>query len=208
LTTRDTDTPPPPTDAIEDYGVTSGSVSAMVKKLAGLGLASHEPYHGVTLTPAGERIALEVLRHHRLLETLLAREFGMSWDQVHEEAEVLEHHLSEHFAELIAEKLGDPTHDPHGDPIPNRELEVESSDSRSLESLEAGDAGTLVRVSDSDADMLRYLFERGIATGQHLEVIEKQPFDGPLIVRFNERVETLPRVLARAIRIELEEGGR
>src|SRR5438552_4721130 len=103
-------------------GVTAASASAMVKKLDGLGLVTHQPYRGVQLTPQGQKVALEILRHHRLLELYLAESLGVPWDRVHEEAEVLEHVLSEELEELIAVKLGDPTHDPHGDPIPTREL--------------------------------------------------------------------------------------
>src|SRR5437764_10132352 len=108
----------------ERLSVTPASASAMVKKLDGLGLVEHVPYRGVELTPSGRRVALEVLRHHRLLELYLAQSLGVPWDRVHDEAEVLEHHISEELEELIANALGNPTHDPHGDPIPTRELQV------------------------------------------------------------------------------------
>src|SRR5579863_143005 len=111
----------------ERLGITPGSVSAMLKKLDELGLVTHEPYRGVRLTPAGRRVALEVIRHHRLLERFLADALGMPWDRVHAEAEVLEHVLSDELEELIASKLGDPTVDPHGDPIPTRDLTIEES---------------------------------------------------------------------------------
>jgi DtxR family Mn-dependent transcriptional regulator len=123
---------------------------------------------------------------------------------VHEEAEVLEHVLSEQLEELIAAKLGNPTHDPHGDPIPTRELTIEEGPTRSLQTLAAGDRGTFARVSDADPDMLRFLAERGIAPGDDFEVIEKQPFDGPLFVRFGDHVHVLGGALARAMRVELE----
>src|SRR5918912_2734068 len=109
----------------ERLGVTPASASAMVKRLDDMGLARHAPYHGVELTERGSQVALETLRHHRLLELYLAESLGLSWDRVHDEAEVLEHVLSEELEELIARKLGDPTRDPHGDPIPSRDLEVE-----------------------------------------------------------------------------------
>ena len=119
----------------------------MVKRLESLGLASREPYHGVQLTPAGERVALEVLRHHRLLELYLAEALGMPWDRVHEEAEKLEHAISPELSELIAAKLGNPTHDPHGDPIPTRDGEIDESPTRALADLRAGRArGVLARV--------------------------------------------------------------
>jgi DtxR family Mn-dependent transcriptional regulator len=184
-------------------GVTAGSASGMVKRLGELGLAEHRPYHGVSLTEEGTRLALEVMRHHRLLELYLVESLGVPWDRVHEEAEVLEHVLSEELEELIAAKLGDPTHDPHGDPIPTRELEIEERTTRSLQSLSAGDRGVFTRISDSDPEMLRFLEQRGIAPGHELEVIDKQPFDGPLFVRFGEHVHVLGGELARAMRVEV-----
>jgi DtxR family Mn-dependent transcriptional regulator len=123
---------------------------------------------------------------------------------VHEEAEVLEHVLSEELEELIARKLGDPTRDPHGDPIPTRELQIEELETQSLESLQAGDCGTFARVSDAEPEMLRYLAELGIAPGDELEVVERQPFGGPLFVRFGDRVYPLGGDLARAMRIEVD----
>ncbi|HEV2074640.1 MAG TPA: metal-dependent transcriptional regulator [Thermoleophilaceae bacterium] len=186
----------------ERLEVTPGSASAMVKRLAEWGLVAHTPYRGVSLTPAGARLALEVLRHHRLLETYLAEELGMPWDRVHHEAEVLEHVLSEELEELIAAKLGDPARDPHGDPIPNAELELSEDDTVPLERLEAGAGGVFTRVSDSDPAMLRYLAERGISPGNRLEVVERQPFGGPLHVRFGGAVHALGGTLVAAMRVE------
>jgi DtxR family Mn-dependent transcriptional regulator len=188
----------------ERLGVTPASASGMVKRLGELGLVSHEPYHGVLLTDAGRRVALEVMRHHRLLELYLTETLGVPWDRVHAEAEVLEHVLSEELEELIAAKLGDPTRDPHGDPIPTRELEIEERRTQSLQSLGAGTNGTFARVSDSDPEMLRYLSTRGIAPGDTFEVVEKQPFDGPLFVRFGDNVHVLGGTLARAMRVEVQ----
>jgi DtxR family Mn-dependent transcriptional regulator len=175
----------------------------MVKRLAELGLVEHQPYHGVSLTGDGRRVALEVLRHHRLLELYLAESLGVPWDRVHEEAEVLEHVLSEELEELIAASLGDPRRDPHGDPIPTRDLMIDEGNTVSLQSLPAGARGTFTRVSDSDPEMLRFLAERGIAPGDELEVVEKQPFDGPLFVRFGDHVHVLGGGLARAMRINI-----
>jgi DtxR family Mn-dependent transcriptional regulator len=186
----------------ERLGVTAGSASGMVKRLGELGLVEHRPYHGVSLTADGRRVALEVMRHHRLLELYLVQSLGVPWDRVHEEAEVLEHVLSEELEELIAAQLGDPTHDPHGDPIPTRDLKIEEGKSQSLQALEPGDRATFTRVSDSDPEMLRFLAERGIAPGDELEVIDKQPFDGPLFVQFGEDVHVLGGGLARAMRVE------
>jgi DtxR family Mn-dependent transcriptional regulator len=187
----------------ERLGVTPASASGMVKRLGEMGLVEHQRYHGVSLTDGGRRVALEVIRHHRLLELYLVESLGVPWDRVHEEAEVLEHVLSEQLEELIAAKLGDPTRDPHGDPIPTRDLTIEEGPTRSLQTLTAGDRGTFARVSDSDPDMLRFLAGRGIAPGEAFEVIEKQPFDGPLFVRFGDNVHVLGGALARAMRVEL-----
>jgi len=187
----------------ERLGVTPASASGMVKRLGELGLVEHRRYRGVSLTDAGRRVALEVIRHHRLLELYLVESLGVPWDRVHEEAEVLEHVLSEQLEELIAAKLGHPTRDPHGDPIPTRELTIEEGTTRSLQGLSPGDRGLFTRVSDSDPAMLRFLGERGIAPGDELEVIDKQPFDGPLFVRFGEDVHVLGGELARAMRVEV-----
>src|SRR3954449_6024727 len=187
----------------ERMSVTAASASAMVKRLDGLGLVTHVPYRGVQLTPAGTKVALEILRHHRLLELYLAETLGVPWDRVHDEAEVLEHVLSEDLEALIAAKLGNPTHDPHGDPIPTVDLELPEEPTESLADLEAGATGTFVRVSDSDPEMLRYLTDRGIAPGDTLRVEDKQPFGGPLFVRFRGDVHVLGGKLAGAMRVRL-----
>jgi len=186
----------------ERLGVAPASASAMVKRLAEQGLVAHVPYHGAALTPAGERVALEVIRHHRLLELYLAHELGVPWDRVHLEAEVLEHVLSEELEQRIAIKLGHPTHDPHGDPIPSPELAVDDVETVSLSALAPGATGTFARVSDADAEMLRYLAERGIAIGDHVEVIERMPFDGPVLVRVGPTTHPLGGRLADAMRVE------
>jgi len=189
----------------ERLGVTPASASAMVKKLAGMGLVSHVRYRGVQLTAKGSAVALEVIRHHRLLEAYLSESLGLPWDRVHDEAEVLEHVLSEELEELIADKLGNPTHDPHGDPIPTRDGLMPDEPTVSLQTLAAGARGTFVRVSDSDSEMLRYLAERGISPGDSFEIVEKQPFDGPVSVRFGKHVHVLGGTLTRRMRAELEE---
>jgi DtxR family Mn-dependent transcriptional regulator len=182
--------------------VTPASASGMVRKLDELGLVAHVPYKGVRLTAEGARLALEMLRHHRLLELYLAEALDMPWDRVHDEAEVLEHVLSEDLETLIAAKLGNPTRDPHGDPIPSAELVIDDSPTESLAGLEAGCSGTFVRVSDADPAMLRYLAERGIAPGDRFEVVDKQPFDGPLFVRFGDAEHVLGGSIASAMRVE------
>ena len=191
-------------DLAERLHVTPASVSAMLKKLAERSLVEHVPYRGVVLTDAGRRVALEVLRHHRLLETYLAEHLGVPWDRVHQEAEALEHVISEDLEARIAAKLGEPTHDPHGDPIPNVDLVIDEGDARALETLETGATGRFVRVSDSDPEMLRYLDQRGVRLGDALEVDHRQPFGGPLTVRFGEELHTLGGGLAAAMRVELD----
>jgi DtxR family Mn-dependent transcriptional regulator len=191
------------TAVAERLGVTPASASGMLRRLDDHGLVAHRRYHGVELTPEGRRVALRVLRHHRLLETYLAESLGVPWDRVHQEAEVLEHVLSDELEALIAAKLGHPTHDPHGDPIPSAELVLEESTQVCLASLEAGATGVLARVSDADPEILRYLAARGIAPGSHLEVIERQPFGGPLFVRIDGEDHVLGGELAQAMSVEI-----
>jgi len=172
------------------------AVSAMVKKLAALGYVTHVPYRGVRLTDEGRRVALEVLRHHRLLETYLVEELGVPWDRVHAEAEVLEHVLSEGLEERIAAKLGEPTHDPHGDPIPAPDATVVEPETVGLDTLAAGDRGRFVRVSDSDPKLLRELADLGIRPGDELEVLAGG-------VRAGSATHRLRPALARSMRIEV-----
>ncbi len=192
------------TAVAERLGVTAASASGMVRRLHEHGLVEHMPYKGVELTAEGRRVALRVLRHHRLLETYLAQSLGVPWDRVHDEAEVLEHALSDDLEALIAAKLGHPTHDPHGDPIPSAELVLDERPNECLAALEAGVSGVLSRVSDAEPEMLRYLAARGIAPGARFEVLERQPFDGPLFVRFGDEVHVLGGDLARAMSVERE----
>jgi DtxR family Mn-dependent transcriptional regulator len=200
---------PVPTNALaERLGITAGSVSAMLKKLDELGLITRVPYRGVRLTADGRRLALEVVRHHRLLESFLAEALGMPWDRVHAEAEVLEHVLSDDLEQLIATKLGNPTVDPHGDPIPSADLELDERSTRTMESLQPGDSGLFVRVSDSDPEMLRYLDGCGISPGDRFSVRERQPFGGPLFVVFGDREHAIGGALARAMRVEVRRGRR
>jgi DtxR family Mn-dependent transcriptional regulator len=189
-------------------GVSPGSVTAMLKRLDQMGLVRYQPYHGVALTPAGEKVALEVMRHHRLLESFLSEALEMPWDRVHDEAEVLEHYISEDLERLIAEKLGNPELDPHGDPIPTPELDLADDRTTGLAELEEGQAATFARVSDSDPEMLRYLAERGIRPGARLRLTGTQPFGGPLFVEVEGREHVLGGELAEKMRVEVEEGAR
>jgi DtxR family Mn-dependent transcriptional regulator len=195
----------------ERLGLTPGSVSAMLKRLGELGLIEHHPYRGVRLTEQGSKVALEVIRHHRLLELFLAETLEMPWDRVHAEAEVLEHVISEDLERLIAEALGHPTIDPHGDPIPSAALELHELETLALERLQEGDRGEFVRVSDADPEMLRYLSSHGIAPGDRLHVRARQPFGGPLLVSFGEGEDTREHAiggrLAGAMRVQLDRAG-
>jgi len=186
----------------ERLGVTSASASGMLRRLADEGVVEYAPYHGVRLTEKGERIALEVIRHHRLIELFLAEVLGMPWDRVHAEAEVLEHHISEELEELIAAKLGQPALDPHGDPIPDRDLAIGDDESIPLEDLAIGESGTFVRVSDSDASMLRYLADHEIQPGAAIDVKGREPFGGPMMVEIRGRSHSLGHELARSMRVE------
>jgi DtxR family Mn-dependent transcriptional regulator len=192
----------------ERLGITAGSVSAMLKRLDELGLITHAPYRGVRLTADGRRLALEVIRHHRLLESFLADSLGMSWDRVHAEAEILEHVLSDDLEQLIASKLGHPTVDPHGDPIPSAELELLEPSTYTLGSLQPGAEGIFVRVSDSDPEMLRYLAGCGISPGDRFAVRARQPFGGPLFAVFGAHEHAIGGQLARAMRVQVDEPPR
>jgi DtxR family transcriptional regulator, Mn-dependent transcriptional regulator len=186
----------------ERMGVAPASATGMIKKLAGLKLLQHNPYQGVALTRAGEKIALEVLRHHRLLELYLAEALGYTWDQVHEEADRLEHVISEEFEERIFEALGRPTRDPHGHEIPAKDGTLVSGNHQCLSEMEPGTTGVIRRVSDRDAEMLRYLGTRGLVPDAAVQVVERAPFNGPITVRMGETSHVLGRELASHIDVE------
>ena len=184
-----------------ELGVAPASATAMLKKLAKLKLVDHEPYRGVTLTPAGERVALEVVRHHRLVERFLVEALGVPWDEVHQEADRWEHVLSEELEQRMDEALGFPTTDPHGDPIPDAELRLRPTDFTPLAAIEPGGAATVGRVPDEDAGLLRYLAEIGIVPGERLEVCAAEPFGGPVTVRSSRGERSLSRELAGQIEV-------
>ncbi len=186
----------------EQRGSKPGSVTGMVKKLAEMHLVRHTPYQGVELTPSGERIALEVIRHHRLLELYLVEALGYSWDEVHEEAEKLEHHISEKLEARIAAHLGHPTIDPHGDPIPTLEGQLPRSADLRLADLHVAEQARIVRMRDQSAERLRYLADLGLVLGAAVEVIASAPFDGPLSIRVGEATYALDRRMARTIEVE------
>jgi DtxR family Mn-dependent transcriptional regulator len=184
--------------------VKPASVTEMVGRLAQLGLVEHAPYRGVRLTDAGRRVALEMLRHHRLLETFLVEALGYDWDQVHEEAERLEHVISERFEERIAEAMGHPTHDPHGDPIPAPDLSLPMGDaSVPLQDLPVGFRGTLVRVGAQDPDNLNLLRRLGLAPGCTVEVVSDD--ERGIRVRVGQDRFLLPTYLAEMLWMERTE---
>jgi DtxR family Mn-dependent transcriptional regulator len=185
----------------EALGVTGPSVTNMIKRLDDLRLLRHSRYHGVELTEAGEKVALEILRHHRLLELYLAETLGMPWDEVHAEAERLEHHLSEEVEARMDSALGFPTHDPHGDPIPSREGTIDRVSGVLLLDLAPGEQGMIARVSDRDPEQLRYLGGIGLRPGITVTVLERLPFEGPIRIRVDEAEHVIGRPLAAAIHI-------
>ncbi len=191
------------TGLAQHMGFAPASVTNMIKRLARLRLVRHTPYHGVELTEAGEKVALEVIRHHRLLELYLSRHLGVSLDRVHSEADRLEHVISEELEERIAVALGQPALDPHGDPIPTREGELAVSASRLLTAAVAGQRGIIVRVSDRDANVVRDLAGAGLLPGAALEVLAIGPRG--VEVRIGAQRHRLSVALAAAIYLEVED---
>lgn len=163
--------------------VSPSSASGMVTKLSQQGLVAHVPYRGIGLTSQGYALARSVLRRHRLIETFLVSELGYTWDEVHAEADALEHAVSDVLVNRISAKLGNPQRDPHGDPIPAHDGTVEELETRQLHELEPGVVGEIVRVWDTDPELLRFLADRAIGLGERIEVLERQPFGGPLVVK-------------------------
>ena len=192
---------PVPTKALaSQLGIAPASVTEMTKRLAERGLLEREPYKGATLTEAGKKVALEVLRHHRLLELYLKEEIGHSWEELHEEAERLEHHISEAFEDRLDELLGYPTRDPHGHPIPTRSGEIEEVATDRLADLEVGQHAVICHLADDDPALLDHLEERGLLPEAALEVVEAEAFEGPLTVRVEgHEPQLVGRVVARSI---------
>ncbi len=185
-----------------ELGLSSPSVTNMVKRLAELSLVEHSRYYGVRLTDAGTKIALEVIRHHRLLELYLADAMGYDWDKVHEEAERLEHHVSREFESRMDELLGHPQYDPHGDPIPTRQGKMPRASWQPLSDQRPGTKVVLRRVSDRDSDHLRFLSEIGLAPGTDLEVVTCEPDDGDCRIRTETGAHTIPGELASCMQVE------
>jgi DtxR family Mn-dependent transcriptional regulator len=164
----------------EALSITAPSTTEMAKKLAKANLVAHEPYKGIRLTPTGERVALAIVRHHRLIEQFLVEALGYGWDEVHAEAERLEHAISERFADRVANYLGNPRFDPHGDPIPSAEGAIYPRQLTPLSEWPFKKKGIVARLLDQTPDMLRYLADKGLVIGAQVEVTASDPFDGPL----------------------------
>jgi DtxR family Mn-dependent transcriptional regulator len=182
--------------------VSEPTVTATVKRLARIGLLEHTPYRGVRLAPEGERVALEVIRHHRILELYLVEVLGLTWDQVHEEADRLEHTISELIEDRMDEALGYPSADPHGHPIPSRNGDMAPVPERRVLDLALGESATVSLVPDRDPALLQYLAGLGIVPEATVTVLEVAPFDGPVTLRVGGRELSLGREVARAIRVE------
>jgi DtxR family transcriptional regulator, Mn-dependent transcriptional regulator len=186
-------------DIASMLAVAPPSVSGMVKRLSETGLIEHVPYRGVQLTAQGRRAALRMIRRHRILEVYLTEQLGYDWDDVHQEAERLEHAVSDELIERMARALGDPHYDPHGAPIPTVEGEIEETELMSLADVAVGAVVEVRQVEDTDSARLRYLAEQGLTPGTRLTVTERQPFNGPTIVRLGEEIRVVGQELARAL---------
>lgn len=187
----------------ERLGVSDATVTMLFKDFATAGWVEHVPYRGVRLTEAGERKAKEVIRHHRLLELYLARALGYSWDQVHAEADKLEHVISEEFEDKLDELLGYPTVDPHGDPIPSKEGVITTRQGCSLLQLPTGQQAHILRVQDQNAEKLRYLGKLGLYPDTSVEVIEREPFGGPLRIRVGNAPDQTEHMLGAELAAQI-----
>ncbi len=191
-----------PTTTLADYmGIAPASVTNMCKKLANMNLLAYEPYQGVKFTPMGQKVALEIVRHHRLVELYLAEALGVPWDQVHEEAEKLEHVISEDLEDRMAAVLGDPKFDPHGAPIPTRSGKIFRPDSDYLVNMEPGDKLVVVEVDDEDPELLRYLGKLGIYPGTEILLLFQAPFDGPLTLNIGGETHNLGYPAAKSVKV-------
>jgi len=182
--------------------VSSASASNMVKRLDELDFLTYEAYEGATLTDPGQTVALEVIRHHRLLELYLKEVMGFSWDEIHEEAEILEHHISERFEDRIEEMLDHPERDPHGHPIPARDGTVNELPTRSLADLTEGDGAVIDHIADENGELLALLEQRGLLPGVTVEVQETRPLDGLLVVAIDGTEQLIGEPVAQKVVVE------
>ena len=197
------DCPPVSTGEVaQAMDVSSASASNMIKRLDNLGFLTYEAYEGATLTKPGRTVALEVIRHHRLLELYLKEVMGFSWDEIHQEAEILEHHISERFESRIEEMLGHPSRDPHGHPIPNRDGTINDRPTRSLADLNEGDTAQIDHVRDENGDLLDLLEQRGLLPGASVQVLETRPLDGLLVVAVEGTEQLIGRPVAQKVAVE------
>ncbi len=186
-------------DVAEEMSVSGASASNMIKRLDELGFLTYEAYKGATLTDPGRTVALEVIRHHRLLELYLKEVMGFSWDEIHEEAEILEHHISERFEDRIEEMLDHPERDPHGHPIPTRDGTVDDLPTRSLADLTTGDRAHIDHIADESGELLDLLEQRGLLPGASVEVVDTRPLDGLLVVAVDESEQLIGTPVARKV---------
>jgi DtxR family Mn-dependent transcriptional regulator len=184
--------------------VKAGSVTNMLQRLAKLNLVNYEKHYGVTLTRNGQKIALEVLRHHRLIELYLIEALGFSWDEVHEQADILEHVISEKLEERIAAALGHPTFDPHGDPIPGKDGTIVSLDYRPLATLTVGESAIVARIVEDNSELLRYLAELGLMPGTAVRILEIAPFDGPITIEIGGDTKVVGSGVAQEVLVTTE----
>ena len=189
-------------DLAQAMEVSSASASNMIKRLDELDFLTYEAYEGATLTNPGRTVALEVIRHHRLLELYLKEVMGFSWDEIHEEAEILEHHISERFEDRIEEMLGHPERDPHGHPIPARDGTVAPLPTRSLADLAEGDAASIDHIANEDGELLDLLEQRGLLPGATVEVVTTRPLDGLLVVAVDGAEQVIGRPVAQKVVVE------
>jgi DtxR family Mn-dependent transcriptional regulator len=183
--------------------VKPGSATSMIQRLHKFNLVVYKKHYGVTLTEAGRDIALEVLRHHRLVELYLMEALGFSWDEVHEQADILEHVISEKLEERMAAALNYPEFDPHGDPIPSKEGVITQVNNKPLAKLEAGESAVVSRIpDDTNGKLLRYLADLGLVPGTKIKVTQVAPFDGPMTLEINNESIIIGQKVAEAVLVE------
>jgi DtxR family Mn-dependent transcriptional regulator len=187
------------TEIAKELKVSGASVTGMLKRLAGMGMVDYNSYKGVKLTPSGAKIALEIIRHHRLLELYLKEMLGFPLDKVHAEACRLEHYVSKEFVERITEILGNPEFDPHGHPIPSKDGEMPETDEISLVDVDAGKSVTISRLADNDPRMLAYFEELELMPYKELKLLEKAPFNGPITLKYDDKEKIIGNEVAKNI---------
>jgi len=187
----------------ERLGIAAGSVTGMLKRLADQGLVEHVPYHGTRLSAAGETTAVRMVRRHRIIESFLVEVLGYTWDRVHAEAEQLEHAASDQLIDRMAHVLGEPAADPHGAPIPTGHGDFREDPLPTLDGLAQGQIANVRRVRDEDAGALRFLAELNLVPGVLVEILEVQPFNGPLTLRIDGAIRVIGRELAHFVQVEI-----